>query len=562
MSKKWQIYQVNEKEIEELQEKYKINKLLAIILSNRGIVKEEQIEKFLKPKRNDFYDPYGMPDMKITVERIIKAIENNEKTIIYGDYDVDGITSVTVLKSFLEERGLEVGVYIPNRLDEGYGLNKNAVEKISQEGYTLMITVDCGISAIEEVKYASELGIETLITDHHEPGEELPEALAVVDAKRKDNTYQCRNLAGVGVVFKLIQAISIRLGLEEKEYLKYLDIVCIGTISDIVPLTDENRVIVKLGLKLVQQTRNLGLRSILQSTGYNKIDSIAISFGVAPRINACGRMGHQEEALNLFLSKDAKEVNELTQKLNEYNKGRQEIEKNIFADAVCQIEENNLQEKSTITLMGKNWHHGVIGIVASKITEMYFKPSILLCEEGDIGKGSGRSIPGFDLYEALTKCQKSIDRFGGHAMAVGITVDKEKFEEFRKKFEEIAKENHIEEIVPILKIDSIISLDEINKDMVESLKELEPFGEENKNPLFLFKNLKIDSIRALTEGKHLKLTVKENKNIVNAIGFNIGELANEYKIGDRVDIVGNLEINTFNGVDNIQINIKDIMKSL
>ena len=562
MSKKWQIYQVNEKEIEELQEKYKINKLLAIILSNRGIVKEEQIEKFLKPKRNDFYDPYGMPDMKITVERIIKAIENNEKTIIYGDYDVDGITSVTVLKSFLEERGLEVGVYIPNRLDEGYGLNKNAVEKISQEGYTLMITVDCGISAIEEVKYASELGIETLITDHHEAGEELPEALAVVDAKRKDNTYQCRNLAGVGVVFKLIQAISIRLGLEEKEYLKYLDIVCIGTISDIVPLTDENRVIVKLGLKLVQQTRNLGLRSILQSTGYNKIDSIAISFGVAPRINACGRMGHQEEALNLFLSKDAKEVNELTQKLNEYNKGRQEIEKNIFADAVCQIEENNLQEKSTITLMGKNWHHGVIGIVASKITEMYFKPSILLCEEGDIGKGSGRSIPGFDLYEALTKCQKSIDRFGGHAMAVGITVDKEKFEEFREKFEEIAKENHIEEIVPILKIDSIISLDEINKDMVESLKELEPFGEENKNPLFLFKNLKIDSIRALTEGKHLKLTVKENKNIVNAIVFNIGELANENKIGDKVDIVGNLEMNSFNGVDSIQINIKDIMKSL
>ena len=262
MSKKWQIYQVNEKEIEELQEKYKMNKLLATILSNRGIVKEEQIEKFLKPKRNDFYDPYGMPDMKITVDRIIKAIENQEKTIIYGDYDVDGITSVTVLKSFLEERGLNVGVYIPNRLDEGYGLNKTAVEKIAQEGYTLMITVDCGISAIEEVKYANELGIETLITDHHEPGEGLPKALAVVDAKRKDNTYQCRNLAGVGVVFKLIQAIGIKMGLEEKEYLKYLDIVCIGTISDIVPLTDENRVIVKLGLKLVEQTRNLGLKSI------------------------------------------------------------------------------------------------------------------------------------------------------------------------------------------------------------------------------------------------------------------------------------------------------------
>lgn len=562
MSKKWQIYQVNEKEIEELQDKYKMNKLLATILSNRGIVEEEQIEKFLNPKRNDFYDPYGMPDMKITVERIIKAIENQEKTIIYGDYDVDGITSVTVLKSFLKERGLDVGVYIPNRLDEGYGLNKTAVEKIAQEGYTLMITVDCGISAIEEVQYANELGIETLITDHHEPGEEIPKALAVVDAKRKDNKYQCRNLAGVGVVFKLIQAISMRLGLEEKEYLKYLDIVCIGTISDIVPLTDENRVIVKLGLKLVQQTRNLGLRSILQATGYNKIDSIAISFGVAPRINACGRMGHQEEALNLFLSKDAKEVNELTQKLNEYNKERQEIEKNIFADAVEQIKANNLQEKSTITLMGKNWHHGVIGIVSSKITEMYFKPSILLCEEGDIGKGSGRSIPGFDLYEALTKCPKLIDRFGGHAMAIGITIKKDKFEEFKTEFEKTARENHIEDIVPILKIDSQISLDEINKNMVESLKELEPFGEENKTPLFLFKNLKIDSIRALTEGKHLKLTVKENKAVVNAIGFNLGQLANEYKIGDKIDIVGNLEINSFNGVDNVQINIKDMMKSL
>ena len=562
MNKKWQIYQVNSEEVEELQKKYNINKILAIILSNRGIVEEEQINKFLSPKRNDFYDPYGMPDMEIAVNRILKAIDDQEKTIIYGDYDVDGITSVTVLKSFLEERGLNVGVYIPNRLDEGYGLNKNAVEKIAKEGYKLMITVDCGISAVEEVQYATELGIETIVTDHHEPGEGIPKALAVVDAKRKDNQYQCRNLAGVGVVFKLIQAISMRTGLEEKEYLKYLDIVCLGTISDIVPLTDENRVIVKLGLKLVQQTKNLGLKAILQSTGYNKIDSIAISFGVAPRINACGRMGHQEDALNLFLSKDINDVNELSAKLNQYNKERQEIEKNIFAEAVKQIERDNLENNTTITLLGKNWHHGVIGIVASKITEMYYKPSILLCEEDGIGKGSGRSIPGFDLYETLTECKDSIDRFGGHEMAVGITIDKEKFEEFREKFEEKAKEKHIEEIIPILKIDSQLSLDEIDKQTVDSLKAIEPFGEENKNPLFLFKNLKIDSIRALTEGKHLKLTVKENKNIVNAIGFNLGTLANEYKIGDKVDIVGNLEMNSFNGVDSIQINIKDIMKSL
>lgn len=562
MNKKWQIYQVNSEEVEELQKKYNINKILAIILSNRGIVEEEQINKFLSPKRNDFYDPYGMPDMEIAVNRILKAIDDQEKTIIYGDYDVDGITSVTVLKSFLEERGLNVGVYIPNRLDEGYGLNKNAVEKIAKEGYKLMITVDCGISAVEEVQYATELGIETIVTDHHEPGDEIPKALAVVDAKRKDNQYQCRNLAGVGVVFKLIQAISMRTGLEEKEYLKYLDIVCLGTISDIVPLTDENRVIVKLGLKLVQQTKNLGLKAILQSTGYNKIDSIAISFGVAPRINACGRMGYAEKALKLFLSKDINEVNELTKELNEYNRIRQETEKNIYQEALELIEKEHLDKKDTIVVAGEGWHHGVIGIVASKITELYFKPSILLCYEDDLAKGSGRSIPGFDLHDALMKCLDTIERFGGHSMAIGITLKRDKVNEFRDEVENIAKKAHIEEIVPIIYIDSKVDLAEINKEMVESLRELEPFGEGNKMPIFAIKNLKIDSIRALSEGKHLKLTLRENNTIINAIGFNMGNLAEEYRIGDKIDVVGVLEINHFNGVDILQINLKDVMKSV
>lgn len=562
MKKKWQVYQANEDQVERLQKEYNLNKLLATILSNRGIIEEEQIRKFLNPKRSDFYDPYEMPDMKIAVDRIIKAIENKEKIIIYGDYDVDGITSVTVLKSFIEERGIKASEYIPNRLEEGYGLNKEAVKMIYEQGNQLMITVDCGISAVEEVDYANKLGLETIITDHHEPGSELPKALAVVDAKRKDNKYPFRNLAGVGVVFKLIQAISMRLNLEEKDYLKYLDIVCIGTISDIVPLVDENRVIVKLGLKLVKQTRNLGLRSILQMAGYNKIDSTTVSFGVAPRINACGRMGHQEDALKLFLSKDENEVKQLTQKLDEYNKKRQEIEKNIYNDAIKQINEKKLDERNTIIVSGENWHHGVIGIVSSKITELYFKPSILLCEEGEIGKGSGRSIPGFDLYEALTECKESIEKFGGHSMAIGINVKKEKFEEFKEKIEEIAIKKEISKIVPILKIDAQIELNEINQKIVDSLKELEPFGEENKTPLFIIKNLKIDSIRALSDGKHLKLTLKNDKNIISAIGFNLGNLANEYRIGDKIDVVGNLEINTFNGVDNIQINLKDVMKSV
>ena len=563
MNKKWQIFEPDKNKIEEIKNKYKVNQLLATILANRNILKEEDIRLFLNPTRNDFYNPFLITDMDIAVNRIIKAIENKENITIYGDYDVDGITSITVLKSFLNDIGVETNTYIPNRLIEGYGLNKEAIDKISKKGCNLMIAVDCGISAIEEIEYANSLGIETIITDHHEAGNEIPKAIAVIDNKRKDSKYPFRELAGVGVVFKLIQAIGITLKLKEESYLKYLDIVCIGTISDIVPLVDENRVIAKLGLLLVAQTKNIGLRSIINSSGYNKIDSNTISFGVAPRINACGRMGKAEEALELFLSKDKNEVNELTNKLNEHNRKRQETEKTIFENAVEKIKEEHLDENKAIIVGGENWHHGVIGIVSSKITEMYFKPSILFSfEEDGIGKGSGRSIPGFDLHEALMKCSDTIEKFGGHSMAVGITVKKDNLEKFKKEFEQIATQSKIDEIIPIINIDAKVDLSDIDKEMVESLKQLEPFGEANKMPVFAFKNLKIDSIRALSEGKHLKLTLKDNNYIINAIGFNIGYLANEYRIGDKIDVAGVLEINTFNGVDNLQINIKDIMKSI
>ncbi len=562
MIKKWQVYDVNDKQVEKILKENSVNKLIATILSNKGIVEKEDINKFLNPTRNDFHDPYEMPDMEIAVERILKAKENNEKVIIYGDYDVDGITSITVLKSYLKDIGIDASYYIPNRLDEGYGLNIPAIEKIASEGYDLLITVDCGISCVEEVKKAKELGMETIVTDHHEVGDVLPDALAVVDCKRRDNKYKCRDLAGVGVAFKLAQALSMKLGLDEKSYLKYLDIVCIGTISDIVPLVDENRVISKLGLMLINQTRNIGLKAILNASGYKNIDSTAVSFGVAPRLNACGRMGNADEALKLFLSKDEEEVRELTTSLNNYNRIRQETEKNIYEEAIMKIEKEQLNKNKAIVVSGNNWHHGVIGIVSSKITEMYFKPSILLCVEDDIAKGSGRSVPGFDLHNALMRCQEVLERFGGHAMAVGLTLNKENVEKFKEKIEQIAEEEHIEQIIPLIKIDAKVNLCEVNKEMVESLKMLEPFGESNKMPIFLFKNLKIDSIRALSEGKHLKLTLKDNNVIVNAIGFNMGNLANDYRIGDKIDVVGNLEINSYNGLDNIQINLKDVMKSI
>ena len=560
MNKKWECYAVDENKVNELVNKFGISGILARILVNKNITQKDEIDLFMNPTRKDFHDPFLMPDMEIIVDRVLQAIEQKEKIMIYGDYDADGITSITVLKSFLEERGLEVASYIPNRLDEGYGLNKTALKKIYDDGYRLIITVDCGISGIDEVDYANSLGMEVLITDHHEPVETLPKAMAVVDAKRKDNKYSFNQLAGVGVVFKLIQAISIKLGLEEKEYLKYLDIVCIGTISDIVPLVDENRVIAKLGLKLIAQTRNIGLKALLEVIGFKNIDSTTISFGVAPRINACGRMGDEQVALDLFLEKDYDKAKKLAIKLNEYNIERQTIEKRIFDEATEKIEKNE-KDKACIIVGSEGWHHGIIGIVASKVTEMYFKPSILICFEGNDGKGSGRSILGFDLHDALMECSDYLEKFGGHSMAVGVTVSRDKFELFKNKFEEYAKSHDVDKIIPVINIDSELSLKDIDIDSVKSLQKLEPYGEANKMPVFMIRNLKINSIRALSEGKHLKLTLKDDGYMINAIGFNMGNLSNEYLIDDKVDVIGNLDINSFNGNESIQLILKDIRKA-
>ena len=563
MNKKWECIELdneNIKKVEKIENEYGISNLLAKILVNRNLTKKEDIDLFLKPTRHDFHNPYLMPDMALAVDRIIKAINNKEKILIYGDYDVDGITSVTVVKNFLLERGADVTQYIPNRLNEGYGLNKDAIKKIADEGVNLIITVDCGISGIEEVDYANSLGLEVIVTDHHEVGEILPNAIAVIDAKRKDSTYPFRELAGVGVGFKLIQAIAQRLQLEEKEYLKYLDIVCIGTISDIVPLVNENRVIAKLGLKLVEVTKNVGLKALLEASGYKKIDSFTVSFGLAPRINACGRMGKEKEALNLFLTQDENEAKKIALRLNEYNKERQDIEKRIYEDAINKIEKSE-KNKQVLVLGSEDWHHGVIGIVASKITDLYFKPSILICFEEDEGKGSGRSIPGFDLYESLTNCSENLEKFGGHSMAVGVTLKKENFEKFKEEFEKYAQNSNICDIIPIIKIDEEVTLEDINIKAVEELNLLEPFGEANKMPLFMYRNLKIHSIRTLSEGKHIKITLKDNNFYIDSIGFNLGHLVEEYQIGDKVDVVGSLEVNKFNGKESVQINLKDLRKS-
>lgn len=559
MIKTWRLKENNEDKIASIANKYGVNNIVAQRLVEYNL-KDEEIKVFLNPTRKDFHNPFLLPDMEQAIERIIKAINNKEKIIVYGDYDADGITSTTIIKRYMKDRGIEIGTYIPNRLDEGYGLNETAIKEIANEGYNLIITVDCGITAIKETLLAKELGMDIIITDHHEVPEELPNAVAVIDAKRKDGNYPFKELAGCGVAFKLIQALSIKLNIPENEWLKYIDIACIGTISDIVPLKDENRVIAKLGLKLVSVTRNIGLKTLIEISGYKKIDSTFISFGISPRINACGRMGHQEDALNLFLTDDPIEARKLATKLENYNKERQDIEKNIYNQALEAIEK---EKNEPCVIIGKEgWHHGVIGIVASKITDLTYKPSILVCFEGENGKGSGRSIKGFDLHEAVKNNDSYLTAFGGHSMAIGLSLNVNNFEIFKQKVQEYARNSKIEELKPELLIDYQIISKDLDIEKIKQLEVLEPYGEGNTLPVIIYKNLKIDSIRALSEGKHLKLILLDGNSYIDAIGFNMGDLTNQFQIGDKVDIVGNIGINQFRNTENISITLKDIRKSI
>ena len=434
MNKTWRLKESDEKRTEEISKKFNLDSLTSSLIANKNL-KDKEIEVFLKPARVNFHDPFLMPDMEKAVDRILKAISDKEKILIYGDYDADGITSTTILKRFFNDRGIDIGTYIPNRLDEGYGLNEEAIASIKKDGYKLIITVDTGITANAEIDMANEAGLEVIVTDHHEPGEEIPKAIAVVDCKRKDSKYPFSQLAGCGVAFKLASALAKKLDLSEDEALKYLDLACVGTISDIVPLEDENRVIAKLGLLLLKQTRNPGLRELIKNIGFKDISSETVSFGIAPRINACGRMGHQEIALNLFTTNDPIEAREYAASLEEYNRERQTVEKKIYEEALAILEKENIDDKACIVLGNDGWHNGVIGIVSSKITDKYYKPSLLVCFDGKTGKGSGRSIPGFDLHEALMKCSKNLTAFGGHSMAVGLKLEKENYEGFKEDIE-------------------------------------------------------------------------------------------------------------------------------
>ncbi len=562
MLKRWELYKTDDNMANTIARENHISPLLSKIILNRGIKEVDEIKKFLDPQIADLNDPFLLNDMDKAVCRILEAKENNEKVTVYGDYDVDGITSVSVIYRFLQELGMDVGYYLPSRLEEGYGLNNEAIQTICANGTKLLITVDCGISAYEEVEYAKSLGIDVIVTDHHECPEKLPEAIAVIDAKRPDNTYPFTALAGVGVAFKVTQAISQKLALDRKSYLKYLDIVCLGTVADIVPLVKENRVIVKYGLMLMKETKNIGLKALITVSGYTKIDSTMISFGLAPRINACGRMGKADLALELILTQDEAKAEEIANQLNIINKERQEAEKSIVEEAKRLIEENRLYENDVIVVASEGWHHGVIGIVASKITEMYYKPSILICMEDGVGRGSGRSIEGFDLHAALSACSEDLLKYGGHEMAIGLTIKEDMLAKFQEDMGEYAKGKFEKGKVPTIMVDAEIRSNMISMDLIKELSILEPFGEANPVPIFVYKNMKVDGVRLLSNDRHLKLLLKDNTSVYDAIAFNMGDMQYSIKVGDKLDVLHYLDINRYNNVEKIQLNVKDIKKSL
>lgn len=559
MTKVWNVRKYDADIVDQYCKKNGISEILAKLLIARGIEIDE-VSKYISTTLDDLYDPFLMKDMDKLVERVLVAKENKEKVIIYGDYDVDGVTSITILYSFLKELGVNVDYYLPDRMEEGYGLNKEALLKIKEDGYTLVITVDCGISAIEEVEYANELGLEICVTDHHECSDELPRAYAVVNPKRKDSTYPFEMLAGVGVAFKVITAISIKLKLEKTAYLKYLDIVTVGTIADIVPLQDENRIITKIGIDKVKNTSNEGLKALIRVAGIKNVDSTSISFAIAPRINASGRMADASVAVKLLLEKSPIKANSLAELLDSQNKERQAVEKKILEEVINKIEEEKLYEKNSLVVSGKGWHQGVIGIVASKIAEKYIKPVILITYEDNMAKGSGRTPHGISLYDALEKCKDVLVQFGGHELAAGITLEKDKIQEFSNKFETAVTEVQEKKLQDIIDIDMEITKEDILGGIIKINEELLPFGQKNPEPVYLYKNAKVNALCTLKDGKHLKLGLKDNNFCIDAIGFSLGNRRDELKLGDKIDVVGTINVNEFGRDRALQIILKDFKK--
>ena len=534
-------------------ELFKVPLIVAKVLLGRGYTDAADAKKFLDKNSESFYSAYLLRDMDKAVDRIKKAIDGKEKIVVYGDYDVDGITSTALIVEFLSSCGVKADYYIPDRGNEGYGINKAAVEKIANSGATLLISVDTGITACEETEYAKSLGVDVIITDHHECKDVLPNAVAVINPKRIDSEYPFKDLAGVGVAFKLVCAVS---GKSESEILdKYADIVALGTIADVVNLQDENRIIAARGIEKISENPNIGLSAVISTLSLKQKwnNCAVVSYSIAPRLNAAGRMSSAGTAVELLLTKDKGEAQALAQVLDEENRNRQQEEKVIFEQAVEILNSRDISNKKVLVLAKRNWHHGIIGVVASRLCEKYNKTCILISIEDEWCKSSGRSAEGFNLYDALTDCADILEKFGGHAYAAGFSIKEEYIEELDSRLNAFADQNCVGEKIPQLLIDSEITVDDIETSIIKKTQVLAPYGAGNKAPIFAIKNVCIIDVRTLSDGKHCRILAQSQDRIIETIAFGAGSLADEFRVGDIVDIAGELNINLYNGQLRLQI---------
>lgn len=549
--------------VHELAEKIHVPSIVARILIHREIKTYEEARAFFAPAWADLNDPYLMADMEKAVDRIISALNEQETIFIYGDYDVDGITSVSLLYLFLKERGANVHFYIPNRMEEGYGLSVSGINQAAALGTQLMITVDCGITAVEEVDLANSKGIDVIISDHHEPGDKLPAALAMLDPKREGCPYPFKQLAGVGVAFKLIQAVSQKLDLDSESYRKYIDLVALGSAADIVPLVDENRVLVSKGLEKINALDSIGIKALIDSSGLTgkSIGTGQVVFILAPRINAVGRLGSAERAVHLLITDSVEQADEIAQILEQENQHRKAIDEETFQEALMQLESvYDEPNDSAVVLCKEGWHSGVIGIVASRIVEQIYRPTVMIEIEDGIGKGSARSIPDFDIYSALKKCESYLLGFGGHKYAAGLTIDPEQIAPFTEAFKKVTKEIMKEEhLVQKIHIDAEILLSDITDKFVRLLNRFAPFGPKNMRPVFLTKNIQAVGIPKIVGRNHLKFRVRQGEALFDVIGFNLGGKLKLISEGEsNLDMVYVVEENNWNGKIKTQLRIKDL----
>lgn len=541
------------------------------VFIKKHLTNDKLIECFLDTPLKDLYSPFNLKGMDIAVERIYTALKNDEKIYIYGDYDVDGVTSVSLLYLFFKEIGLNVSYYVPNRLEEGYGLNCEAIAEIASHGTSLIITVDCGINAVKEVEYTRSLGLDIIITDHHQPSEILPDALCIINPLQNGDNYKFKELAGVGVAFKLV--MGLRYYLREQGWFKgeapnikkYLDLVTLGTVADVVPIVGENRIFVRHGLELLsKKDTRPGISELKKITGLDgaRIGTSHVGFALAPRINAVGRMGSSDKGLRLLITKDREEARFLAKDLDQENKCRQAIEKEIISESYQMIEEEKLNEKyKGLVLFSESWHQGVIGIVASRVVEKFHKPTIVITAENGVGKGSARSIPSFHLYEGLKKIENLLITFGGHKYAAGLKVGMDNIDELREKFNE-AVDNLLTEddYIPELVIDTFVKPKDINKELMSWLDKMQPFGAGNKEPVFCMKGLQKSQPFSFVgkEKKHLKMYLERDNKVFDCIGYNMKSFEELLRSSDKFDIVFTPVFNGFYGGKYIQLNLKDI----